>query len=937
MRALTLRRVARPVLAALTIGVLVPVAAVATGEATTSETYRRPASGVFQFAGHGWGHGHGMSQWGAQGAATLGKTWDEIIRFYYPNTQLVQVPESENSIRVWLSVDDESDLRVVPATGLQVRDMASNVSRPLLAEPGVDMWRVVQTASAQRLQKRVNGSWELSDIDGQTDHVGPLRFSRPDDGWLTVAMPDGKLKPYRGVVQATRTSATAMHTVNVLAMDAYLRGVVPHESPAGFKAEALKAQSVAARTYSSFKRANAKNLSSGKYYDICDTTACQVYSGMTGEAASTNAAIDATAGMTVMYQGSPAFTEFSSSNGGWSTDGRKPYLIAQKDPWDGVAPNTVHSWTGQITVAQLEAAFPAVGRLSSLTVLSRDGNGEWGGRVLDVQLAGTDANGQPTLVTTTGRGILKAREWPTYKTPNGLRSNWWTITNADAQLSVRSKAPTLVAGDVAEARATVTARFTVLGTDAFAVSALTLQPASGGTDPFSKSPGRFVRNLTTPGATTVRPGETFEMAVDLDASALTPGEYTAAYRLADSGVAFGDPVSWVLTVAAPRVSGEVVGLTVAGTPARIAGSTVVVPVNGTRTVRATVRNTGNTTWPAALALKSAAASAPLSGDAVKPGGTATADIVLAGGGLAAGTTTETFRLTGAGGDIPGVAPSLAVVRVDPVRGLGRLPAAVSAYVDGKKRVNVVVSGLDARVERRTLIAGEWSEPASLGQPVRGRATVARAAGGVSVTVAQGLDGRLWWRTSAAPTWSRAPLAIRDEPAAVAVANGRVLVVARGTDNAVRAAYWSPSAGLGRFVRLAGVMDSGLAVSYGPMGALIAAVDSNGSVAVNRLTGGSWTGWTRLAGAASNAAPALAVDSTGAARLFARGADGVLLTRTRGASGRWTGPTRLGGSLTGGPGAVAAGAAVSVYARFDDGRVHVRSRGGSGWGPWAIAF
>ncbi|MCU1678148.1 MAG: hypothetical protein JWM93_2906, partial [Frankiales bacterium] len=536
------------------LATLLTPAGAGVGEAAASETYRRPANGVFQFEGHGWGHGHGMSQWGAQGAATLGKTWREIVAFYYPNTTVVQVPASENSIRVWLSGDDETDLRVVPAAGLTVTDRATGATQTLPATPGVDMWRVTQTPDAQVLSQRLNGAWQVYALGGVRSFAGPLEFSRPSAGWLTVALPGDKPAKYRGVVRAARTSPSTMDTVNVLSMDEYLKGVVPHESPASFKPEALKAQAVAARTYSAYKRAHAAALTSGKYFDICDSTNCQVYGGMTGEATSTNSAVDATAGQTILYNGQPAFTEFSSSNGGWSTDGGTPYMVAKADPWDGAAANSVHSWTGQITAAQLEAKWPSVGHLEAITVVARDGHGEWGGRVLSVQLTGTGSGGQATSVTVTGREIFKAREWPTFKAPDGLRSSWWRITNLDAAVVAVDPAPPLVATAAAEGQATLTARLRVQGTETFSGAALSLVPVSTAS-PAAPAPGRFVRNLTRPGATTVTPGETLEMALDVNVAALAPGTYRLAYQLSDGSARFGDTVSWSLVVRAAVVTG----------------------------------------------------------------------------------------------------------------------------------------------------------------------------------------------------------------------------------------------------------------------------------------------------------------------------------------------------------------------------------------------
>jgi SpoIID/LytB domain protein len=75
--------VAAVAVAGATVAACTPTAG---GPISVNEVYPRPASGVFRLSGHGWGHGHGMSQWGAEGAATLGKSADEILATYYPGT-----------------------------------------------------------------------------------------------------------------------------------------------------------------------------------------------------------------------------------------------------------------------------------------------------------------------------------------------------------------------------------------------------------------------------------------------------------------------------------------------------------------------------------------------------------------------------------------------------------------------------------------------------------------------------------------------------------------------------------------------------------------------------------------------------------------------------------------------------------------------------------
>ncbi len=176
-------------------------------------------------------------------------------------------------------------------------------------------------------------------------------------------------------------------------------------------------------------------------YDICDSTACQAYGGAnrrssTGvvtpiEYPQTDAAIAATAGQIRTYNGVPAFTQFSSSNGGFSVAGGQPYLVAKADPWDGAVPNPMHTWTATLPVSTIQAHYPAVGKLCECWSPQRDGNGEWGGRVQTVVLHGVDRAGHATSVTTTGGGLYNIRPFGAYA--DGLRSTWWTITNGPAR------------------------------------------------------------------------------------------------------------------------------------------------------------------------------------------------------------------------------------------------------------------------------------------------------------------------------------------------------------------------------------------------------------------------------------------------------------------------------------------------------------------------
>jgi len=192
-------------------------------------------------------------------------------------------------------------------------------------------------------------------------------------------------------------------------MDQYVMGVVPSEMPASWHMEAVKSQAVAARTYATWSRAQKMR----GHFQICDTTACQVYGGVDNEHPRGNEAVAATRRQILSHGGRPAFTQFSASSGGWTSAGSVPYLAARQDPYDDWEGNTVHDWTATIDADRLERSYPSIGALRRVHVTSRDGNGEWQGRVQSLVLDGTE--GSRTLSGDDFRWAF------------GLRSTWFAI------------------------------------------------------------------------------------------------------------------------------------------------------------------------------------------------------------------------------------------------------------------------------------------------------------------------------------------------------------------------------------------------------------------------------------------------------------------------------------------------------------------------------
>jgi SpoIID/LytB domain protein len=270
-------------------------------------------------------------------------------------------------------------------------------------------WRLIPVGNSTRIEYRNSSGWHAwTTPSRRTNLLGDAQFSASTS--MTLVTPYGERR-YRGALRSARPSvnSTTRDTINVVSMEYYVRGVVPYEMPASWHAEALRAQAVAARTYGSFERAQ----NAGGYYQICDTTACQVYGGASAEDSRSNSAVTATNHVILTYGGRPAFTQFSSSTGGWSSTGSAPYLVSKADPYDKFSGNPVHTWTVRSSAARIEQNYPRVGRLIRLVVTQRENHGEWGGGVISATAIGT--KGTARLSGDTLRSIY------------GLRTSWFTI------------------------------------------------------------------------------------------------------------------------------------------------------------------------------------------------------------------------------------------------------------------------------------------------------------------------------------------------------------------------------------------------------------------------------------------------------------------------------------------------------------------------------
>jgi stage II sporulation protein D len=277
---------------------------------------------AFVLAGGGWGHGVGMSQWGAFGQAKAGRAYRTILAYYYPGTSLgpspVPVPAK---LRVLVgdglssvSVGAAAGIALVDGTGHRARvgpSLTLGPSLRLKSEPG---------APAERLQD-------------------PVTLRAVGGGRLAVGD-----RAYRGALRVTK-AAGKLQLVNLVGLESYLLGVVPGEMPKDWPPAALEAQAVAARTYA------IANLVSGRSFDLYSDARSQLYYGAQAEAPGTTRAVTETRGQVLSYGGAPAQTFYFSSSGGRTLSALDafgedlPYLVSVADPWDAISPK--HEWDTQ--------------------------------------------------------------------------------------------------------------------------------------------------------------------------------------------------------------------------------------------------------------------------------------------------------------------------------------------------------------------------------------------------------------------------------------------------------------------------------------------------------------------------------------------------------------------------------------------------------------
>jgi stage II sporulation protein D len=278
--------------------------------------------------GRGFGHGVGMSAYGAYGFAKEGKGYRFILGHYYRGTSLGTL-EKTRVVRVLLDISP-GDVEFSGAT--------SACGQRLDPQRSYDAHRNGRTVVLQS-----SGGKRLASCGGRLRAAGA--------GKITIA---GR-GAYRGALETvpTESEAGSLNVVNALAIEQYVKGVMSNEVPPSWPIEELKAQSVAIRSIA------ITGDVGGNGFDLYSDTRSQVYGGLESEYARTNDAVAATKGQVVMYGGEIAQTLYSACSGGHTESAVNvfgspvPYLVGVPDPYDYHCP--LHKWTLEFTGPEISS------------------------------------------------------------------------------------------------------------------------------------------------------------------------------------------------------------------------------------------------------------------------------------------------------------------------------------------------------------------------------------------------------------------------------------------------------------------------------------------------------------------------------------------------------------------------------------------------------
>ena len=368
------------------------------------------APATFTIKGSGFGHGIGMSQYGARAQAVAGRTAAQILAFYYHGTKVVNKTTANIKVQIAPSASSVTFLGAggkVTAGGTTKAAAVDEVVK-LAASGG----QVILTGS-------VFGKLTLP--AGQV-----ATFAWSSGGYIMVGGANAKKGYGRGKLEISNIGGKVNASINLPLARDYVYGLA--EVPSSWEPAALQAQAIAARSY-----AYPQGLKADCNCNVYSTTTSQVYNGRDKEleaggwGAKWVAAVNATAGsatsgklltdasgkvLTAYYYASSA-GRTENNEDVWTGGTPQPYLRSVADPWslDKRSGNPYTAWTETISQSTMAKAFglPDVAKIQPT--------------------GGTTSGGAPRFIkATASNGTAKQLAATDFRFKLGLKSTWITLT-----------------------------------------------------------------------------------------------------------------------------------------------------------------------------------------------------------------------------------------------------------------------------------------------------------------------------------------------------------------------------------------------------------------------------------------------------------------------------------------------------------------------------
>lgn len=333
-------------------------------------------SGVFTFTGKGWGHGIGMSQYGAEGAASTGCNHEQILTTYYQGVRVRQSDPARIRVGLFPNRPGGGPVQGVEIANRSGKTLSWELADSTWSQPENAVWTVRTRSDGAFLVQNGAGDRVIDGVGGK-------------DSLLTIGVQDAielpqKGRTYRlGTFRLLSRGAEGLTLAVALPVEPYLYGL--REVPSSFELAAQQAQAVAARSYAvrSVQDGLRGNCSCHVYDSVWD----QVYAGATNETTIWRDAVDDTRRKVLWYEEKVVKGFYASSHGGhseaasfvWGSGPAFDYLQAIDDSnWDRASDNPYRRWRTSFSSSEVTKRLKRhpdtrtqVGSVLNLRVMSR--------------------------------------------------------------------------------------------------------------------------------------------------------------------------------------------------------------------------------------------------------------------------------------------------------------------------------------------------------------------------------------------------------------------------------------------------------------------------------------------------------------------------------------------------------------------------------------